>query len=71
MAQLRFEVHRALPVLPPGADAQTILDEVAQLAISGSAGTDVVQITAPDITDVTKPRCARLRRREHLPATKR
>ena len=53
MAQLRFEVHRALPVLPPGADGAAVVDEVARLAVSGRAGTDVVQITAPDLTDVT------------------
>jgi conjugative relaxase-like TrwC/TraI family protein len=53
MAQLRFEVHRALPVLPPGVDGQAVVDEVARLAVSGRAGTDVVQITAPDPADVT------------------
>jgi hypothetical protein len=53
MAQLRFEVHRALPVLPPGADADAVVTEVATLAISGRAGTDVIQVTVPDITDVT------------------
>ena len=53
MAQLRFEVHRALPVLPSGTDPQQIVDEVAALAVSGRAGTNVVQVTAPDITDVT------------------
>ena len=53
MAQLRFEVHRALPVLPPGADADAMVTEVAKLAVSGRAGADVVQVTAPDSTDVT------------------
>jgi conjugative relaxase-like TrwC/TraI family protein len=53
MAQLRFEVHRALPVLEAGTDGQRVVDEVARLAVCGRAGTDVVQITAPDITDVT------------------
>ncbi len=53
MAQLRFEIHRALPVLPPGTDPEAVLDEVTQLAVSGRTGTDVVQVTAPDITDVT------------------
>ena len=53
MAQLRFEVHRALPVLPPGADVEAVIDGVAQLAVSGRAGAEVVQVTAPDITDVT------------------
>jgi len=53
MAQLRFEVHRALPVLPPGVDGEAVVTEVARLAVSGRAGADVVQVTAPDITDVT------------------
>ncbi len=53
MAQLRFEVHRALPVLPPGADGEAVVTEVAQLAVSGRAGAEVVQVTAPDIADVT------------------
>jgi hypothetical protein len=53
MAQLRFEVHRALPVLPAGTDGQAVVDEVAELAVYGRAGTDVVQVTAPDIIDVT------------------
>jgi hypothetical protein len=53
MAQLRFEVHRALPVLRPGADAGAVITEVAKLAVSGRAGAEVIQVTAPDITDVT------------------
>jgi TrwC relaxase/AAA domain len=53
MAQLRFEVHRTLPVLPAGTDGEAVVDEVARLAVCGRAGTDVVQVTAPDITDVT------------------
>jgi hypothetical protein len=53
MAQLRFEVHRALPVLEASIDGQAVVDEVAKLAVSGRAGTDVVQITAPDLADVT------------------
>ena len=53
MAQLRFEVHRALSVLHPGADGEAVVTEVATLAVSGRAGTGVVQVTAPDITDVT------------------
>ena len=53
MAQLRFEVHRALPVLPPGADGEAVVTEVAKLAVCGRAGTEVVQVTAPDLTDVT------------------
>ena len=53
MAQLRFEVHRALPVLPPGADGEAVVTEVAGLAVCGRAGAEVVQVTAPDLTDVT------------------
>ena len=53
MAQLRFEVHRALPVLPAGADADAVITEVAELAVSGRAGTGEVCVTAPDVTDVT------------------
>ena len=53
MAQLRFEVHRSLPILPPGSDSEAIVTEVAQLAVRGRAGADVVQVTAPDVTDVT------------------
>ena len=53
MAQLRFEVHRALPVLQPGADADAVVTEVAKLAVSGRAGAEVVQVTAPDLTNVT------------------
>ena len=53
MAQLRFEVHRALPVLPAGTDADAVITEVADLAVSGRAGTGVVCVTAPDVADVT------------------
>ena len=53
MAQLRFEVHRALPVLPPGTDGEAVVTEVAKLAVCGRAGTEVIQVTAPDLTDVT------------------
>jgi conjugative relaxase-like TrwC/TraI family protein len=53
MAQLRFEVHRALPVMVPAADVEALITQVARLAISGRAGAEVVQVTAPDITDVT------------------
>jgi AAA domain/TrwC relaxase len=53
MAQLRFEVHRALPVLPPGTDGEQMVTEVARLAVSGRSGAEVVQVIAPDITDVT------------------
>ena len=53
MAQLRFEVHRALPVLQAGSDGEAVVTEVAKLAVGGRSGADVVQVTAPDITDVT------------------
>ena len=53
MAQLRFEVHRALLVLEACIDGPAVVDEVARLAVSGRAGTEVVQITAPDPADVT------------------
>jgi conjugative relaxase-like TrwC/TraI family protein len=53
MAQLRFEVHRALPVLAPGTDGERVVDEVARLAVRGRVGTEVIQITAPDPADVT------------------
>jgi conjugative relaxase-like TrwC/TraI family protein len=53
MAQLRFEVHRALPVLEAGIDGPAVVDEVARLAVGGRAGTEVVQVTAPDPADVT------------------
>ena len=53
MAQLRFEVHRALPVLKPSTDAEALVTEVAKLAVCGRAGAEVIQVTAPDLTDVT------------------
>ena len=53
MAQLRFEVHRALPVLKPGSDGEAVVTEVATLAVCGRSGAEVIQVTAPDITDVT------------------
>jgi TrwC relaxase/AAA domain len=53
MAQLRFEVHRALPVLKSSTDAEAVVTEVAKLAVSGRARTEVIQVTTPDITDVT------------------
>jgi conjugative relaxase-like TrwC/TraI family protein len=53
MAQLRFEVHRALPVLKSSTDAEALVTEVAKLAVSGRAGAEVIQVTAPDPTDVT------------------
>ena len=53
MTQLRFEVHRALPVLEGSIDGPAVVDEVARLAVGGQSGTEVVQVTAPDIADVT------------------
>ncbi len=53
MAQLRFEVHRALPVLEASIDGPAVVDEVARLAVSGRSGAGVVQIAAPDPADVT------------------
>ena len=53
MAQLRFEVHRALPVLEASIDGPAVVDEVARLAVGGRSGTEVVQVTAPDPADVT------------------
>jgi conjugative relaxase-like TrwC/TraI family protein len=53
MAQLRFEVHRALPVMNPDDDADAVITEVAELAVGGRAGTGVVRVDAPDVTDVT------------------
>ena len=71
MAQLRFEVHRALPVLEASIDGPAVVDEVARLAVCGRAGTEVVQVTAPDISRRDQPRRPRLRRRQHLPAAER
>jgi len=53
MAQLRFEVHRALPVLEASTDGPAVVDEVAGLAVSGRSGSGVVQVTAPDVTNVS------------------
>jgi flagellar biosynthesis GTPase FlhF len=53
MAQLRFEVHRALPVLEASIDGPAVVEEVARLAVRGRSGTDVIQVATPDSTDVT------------------
>jgi conjugative relaxase-like TrwC/TraI family protein len=71
MAQLRFEVHRALPVLTQGTDAEVLVTEVAELAVCGRAGTEVIQVTTPDLTDVTSLGVRALRRGQHLPAAER
>jgi hypothetical protein len=50
ISDLCLEIHRALPVGATPAD----ITEVAMLAISGSAGADVVQVSlAPDLMDVS------------------
>lgn len=54
MPELRFEIHRALPVLPHTADTEAVICEVANMATSGRAGTEVVQVTSPDVADVTE-----------------
>ena len=41
------------PSSTPGADGEAVVTEVAKLAVSGRAGTEVVQVTAPDLADVT------------------
>ena len=46
MAELMFEVHRALPVIAADADSKALITEVANLAVSGRAGTGMVQATA-------------------------
>jgi conjugative relaxase-like TrwC/TraI family protein len=49
-AQLRFEAHRALG---PGGTPEHV-DQIAALAVSGRAGTNVVQVgAAGDVTDVS------------------
>ena len=53
MAQLRFEVHRALPVLEGSIDGPAVVDEVARLAVGGRSGAEVVQIIAPDPADLS------------------
>ena len=37
----------------PARDGEAVVTEVAKLAVSGRAGAEVVQVTAPDVTDVT------------------
>jgi TrwC relaxase/AAA domain len=51
MSQLRFEVARAMPV---GATAKLVA-EVADMAVNGFGGTEVIQVApAPDIADVSE-----------------
>ena len=71
MAQLRFEVHRALPVLEPGADGEAVVDEVARLAVCGRAGTERRPGHRPRPRRRDQPGRPRLRRRQHLPAAER
>jgi hypothetical protein len=40
-------------VLPPGADGEAVVSGVAKLAVSGRAGAEVIQVTAPDLAEVT------------------
>jgi hypothetical protein len=50
ISDLYLEIHRALPVGATPAD----ITEVAMLAISGTAGAEVVQVSrAPDLMDVS------------------
>ena len=46
MAQLRFEVHRALPVLEPGSDGEAVVTEVARLAVCGDLASPPVRKSA-------------------------
>jgi hypothetical protein len=71
MAQLRFGVHRALPVLEASIDGPAVVDDIARLAVSGRPGTDVVQVTGPRHHRRDQPRRPRIRRLQHLPATER
>ena len=41
------------PSCPPAPTLTAVITEVADLAVSGRAGTGVVCVTAPDVTDVT------------------
>jgi hypothetical protein len=51
MAELRFEVHRALGPAVSEAD----VTEIAELVVSGRSGTGVVQVgEAPDVADVSE-----------------
>lgn len=43
----------ALPVLPAGTDGQAVVGEIARLAVCGRARAEVVQVTAPEVADVT------------------
>ncbi len=55
-SQLAFELGRALGSLPPDADPQAYLDELAAEAVSGRAeGVTVLQIApVPDVIDVSR-----------------
>ena len=52
-AKLIYHVGRALPEMPDDAFSRALVREVADLAVSGRAGTDAVMVTAPDIADVS------------------
>ncbi|HEY1325064.1 MAG TPA: AAA family ATPase, partial [Streptosporangiaceae bacterium] len=49
LAELRFEVARALP---PGASAEDVR-QVADLAVTPGSGCDVLLVTAPEVADVS------------------
>lgn len=53
MAQLVYYIGRALPEMAGSADSKAVIAEVAQIAVSGQAGTGAVMVTAPDIADVS------------------
>ena len=66
LSELRFEVGRALP---PGASPE-LVREVADLAVTPGAGTGVLLVTAPEVTDVTAAGDPE-GRDEHLPPAER
>ena len=71
MAQLRFEVHRALPVLEASIDGPAVVDEVARLAVSRPGRHRRRPGHRPGPHRRDQPRRPRLRRRQHLPAAER
>lgn len=54
-SQLKWELHRALPLLPADVAPEALVDELAAEALSGRVdGTDVVPLApAPDVTDIS------------------
>ena len=70
MAQLRFEVHRALPVLPPGTDGEALVTEVAGWpSRPGRDRSHPGHRPRPHRRD--QPGGPGLRRGQHLPAAER